>query len=684
MSTRPTPPEDESSRYSNTETIFISSNCPTATKLCGVCSKIPAWFWTWEFGKGAEISVELQPFKEMRAEAQNGCGLCKLLCSGSYRAGWNKVVISTLFGTGKLVKKRTIENVVYGISCQFEEAEASLGEVYPIPSSWRGRSLAAADKNSDLILIQDWITNCQLNHTSCNNVTKDFLPTRLLDVEAFNNGRSPKLEDNIKLVRSASDQIQKGRSAPRYITLSHCWGPPEKHLFTTTRASLSVRMERISFAELPRTFQDAVVLTRKLGQRYLWIDSLCIIQDEENEWAREASTMADVYTQSYCTLAALSSKDSTAGLRKKTQTDQSMLIDISANDGQNEPFNVRLVSSPDAWNSEYDGLFSLRRASESGSPLQYRAWALQEKELSTRVIHFGFRQQLWECCELKGTTQLPWYHAMDIIERVQSSQEKEWAKSHPQDPILFHRMTASWLRLCEDYSIRSLTKETDTLIALSGIAQSFQKYFPNAKYIAGIWTCHLPLALLWRSYHIPIGRDRTDYIAPSWSWVSPGYRICYEQFLFPVFPPFRRMTNNTPGLADRWLDELEVVGIKGQPKHGDDYGALKEGAALELKGALLFELDPDLDFSNFTKCDWIVYFRKDGVPAGGFSPNAIGPVEGKLLCLGIFCHTSEGVTGLILREDIHDGNSVYSRVGYVAKLDPSLWDGSKRRQITLI
>lgn len=399
-------------------------------------------------------------------------------------------------------------------------------------------SLAAADEKSDFILIQDWITNCQLNHTSCNNVTKDFLPIRLLDVEAFNNGGSPKLEDDIKLVRSASDQIPKGGSAPQYITLSHCWGPPEKRPITTTRASLSVRMERISFAELPKTFQDAVVLTRKLGQRYLWIDSLCIIQDDEDDWAWEASTMAEIYTQSYCTLAALSSADSTAGLRKKTQTDQSMLIDISAKDGHNAPFNVRLVSSPKVWNSEYDGWWVSEPTGtgyETTSPLRYRAWALQEKELSTRVIHFGLRQLLWECCELKATGQLPWYHVV-----------RNRARRRPQGSILplplSVRMSARWLNICEDYSSRSLTKETDKLIALSGIARSFQKHFPNDKYIGGLWSSHLPLALLWERNGSAKDVYTTEYIAPSWSWTYPRTGISYAEI--NVQDLTRRMNRN--------------------------------------------------------------------------------------------------------------------------------------------
>lgn len=125
-----------------------------------------------------------------------------------------------------------------------------------------------------------------------------------------------------------------------------------------------------------------------------------------------------------------------------------------------------------------------------------------------------------------------------------------------------------------------------------------------------------------------------------------------------------------------------MVGFKGQPKHGDEYGALKEGAALELKGALLFEVD-----AGEKRDEWdMVDLSKHGVKVGSFLPDVVSrPVEGKLVCLGISYHErSSTVTGLVLEEHIHDGNPVYCRVGYVDKLDPSLWGVSERRQITLI
>jgi hypothetical protein len=107
-----------------------------------------------------------------------------------------------------------------------------------------------------------------------------------------------------------------GKSASaKYVALSHCWGRPSKLPLTTRMANLSQHLQRISFSDLPLTFKDAVKLTLNLGHRYLWIDSLCIVQDDPEDWLREASKVGSVYGNALVTLSALSSVDSTRGCR---------------------------------------------------------------------------------------------------------------------------------------------------------------------------------------------------------------------------------------------------------------------------------------------------------------------------------------------------------------------------------
>lgn len=131
----------------------------------------------------------------------------------------------------------------------------------------------------------------------------------------------------------------------------------------------------------------------------------------------------------------------------------------------------------------------------------------------------------------------------------------------------------------------------------------------------------------------------------------------------------------------KWFDEPEVVNITGQPKLGDDYGALKKGAALELKGAHILELDSNLVLES----DGELRYYINGVFAGEFKPDVYGPIQGKFICLGVFNSVRRRpARGLILKEHIHDGSPVYSRVGVTDLFYPSFWEGSEPRQITLI
>jgi len=153
-------------------------------------------------------------------------------------------------------------------------------------------------------------------------------------------------------------------------------------------------MTRIFIDDLSNTFRDAVRITRELGGRYLWIDSLCIIQDNEDDWAREAKVMAKVYANSHCTLAALSSKNSTEGCRLfLIQHTISSFVDLDVNYWG--PMRIRVFDpEPVSWGIS--------------GPLTLRAWTLRERELSRRNIHFGEGQLLWECHELKAYAQIPW------------------------------------------------------------------------------------------------------------------------------------------------------------------------------------------------------------------------------------------------------------------------------------
>ncbi|KAF2627775.1 hypothetical protein BU25DRAFT_302552, partial [Macroventuria anomochaeta] len=142
-----------------------------------------------------------------------------------------------------------------------------------------------------------WLAECCENHTSCcdaGDAPTRVLPNRILDLGTHENA-----DEDICLLEPTA--LYTGR----YICLSHCWGSSGCALKTTTRNADEHKL-RIQFSDLPKTFQHAVNFTRWLGVRYLWIDALCIIQDDQDDWCRESPTMASVYADSCLTLSAAS------------------------------------------------------------------------------------------------------------------------------------------------------------------------------------------------------------------------------------------------------------------------------------------------------------------------------------------------------------------------------------------
>lgn len=194
------------------------------------------------------------------------------------------------------------------------------------------------------------------------------MPTRLIDVGTTD---APSLH----LVERADGNI-----TANYIALSHCWGrPTRKKRFCTYTDNIQDLKQHIPFDELPLTFQHAVTATRALRVRYLWIDSLCIIQEDPEDWKVEAAKMEDVFTSAYCTIAASSSASSLDGFLKCRK--ERAVIGINTTKGP-----LYLAKNIDKFQKDV----------ERGI-LNTRGWVFQERALSRRTIHFTETQVYWEC-----------------------------------------------------------------------------------------------------------------------------------------------------------------------------------------------------------------------------------------------------------------------------------------------
>ena len=539
-----------------------------------------------------------------------------------------------------------------------------------------------------------WLEECTHNHRACILPALDqrtFLPTRLLDVQAAGIG------DDIRLVLGESNDFHKSDVQPDYVTLSHCWGLPEKHPLKTTKHSILQRMNRIALDDLSNTFQDAVRVTRQLGKRYLWIDSLCIIQDDEEDWAWESGLMSEVYSNAYCTLSALSSKDGDGGCRALSdiQGELGPFLDLDVTDDEHGHCRIRVFrDEPLSFQQSYGSDSDHRIQGYPDAPLRSRGWALQERELSKKIIHFGKSLLLWECRELKSTSQLPW-QTLDAENGINRLADTKYPRKMLTQDI-HSSIMGRWCRLVEDY--RFLTHHTDKFPALAGLARQYQALIPKAKYLAGIWSTHLPGALLWLSLD-KNARRYPNYLAPTWSWASLEGVISYES----------QQAKNSGDVVQDLPIGFDLEGIKVEktnrsPKYDDAYGTI-DHASLVLSGTHLTAVDSVIEPNdNSTTINGFDFLRKGGLEVGIFYPDVPKNDDhtGSLMCFNVreevhWSRTpkprglyegenikfSDLFMCLILIEDTQVKNR-YRRIGLARWVKRNIFEGSKPGRIELV
>lgn len=310
-----------------------------------------------------------------------------------------------------------------------------------------------------------------------------------------------------------------------YIALSHCWGKGEG-ILTTTTSTIEERRREITWSSLPKTFQDAISITRALEIEYLWIDSLCIIQDDHLDWQAESVKMADVYSQSYLTIAATASSTSLGGclFNRWHETLDGHEIPHSISKFHSErtdvPPEIKLRYS--ARGHEYFA----GNCPDMGNDalLLTRAWAFQERILSKRIIHFHSEEMIWECQECRSCEcgYFDWEKSHLVYDHsFHELVKKTFAKLHAghgtQEDIY-----RTWRKLIEMFTALDITEELDRLPAVSGLASCISQRL-DSLYMAGLWKDDLPRGLLWnkrpyqRSQRI---RFAEDHYAPTWSWAS--------------------------------------------------------------------------------------------------------------------------------------------------------------------
>lgn len=381
------------------------------------------------------------------------------------------------------------------------------------------------------LLIKKWLDDCLSSHASCNSedLNVAVLPTRLLCVS----------DGRLRLVDTALLPEK-----PRYLVLSHCWGLIK--ILRLLGQSLEDFHKSIPEDKLSKTFKDAVFITRKLGYQYIWIDSLCIIQDDTGDWRRESSKMSGVYGGAALSIAASSAKDGSVGCFFNRNEDMlkqihKYQIQLPVGDYQDSAMFTPLDKT------NYQDYME-------DCPLAERGWVFQERFLAPRTIHFTSSQLYFTCrekicCEtFQNLTDLS-NQNMRIVERT--------------------NIPEIWRTVVHNYSQCKLTYEKDKLIAISGVAKWLQLRTGD-EYVAGLWQSRLELDLLWDTMEVSPIRPQNEM--PSWSWAS------FNRAVF--IPPDK-------GYGQDYKLMSNLVGVNLDFASDDTFGEVKRGSLRLATGPLV-------------------------------------------------------------------------------------------------
>lgn len=488
------------------------------------------------------------------ASAGRGNLCCAVLLAYS-RAGWSDNILVLLskslttttsplsisrasFGVGLLGRSRPVRRL-------FALEEAGADEALPpgmqsLPEDLYHSVEEASgmcSRDSSMAWAKKRIDECHEHHPKCGSSYVDFLPTRLIHVPA-----DPKTHGIC---------LRLGDSVPPdtiYTALSHCWGPEESWPeCQTTADNYEQQLLGIPWANVPRTFADAIIITQQLGIEYFWIDSLCVIQRDEADWKLQSVTMHQVYSNAHVTLAAVDSPDSRAGFWLGPSLYWKMPEPLLTFEWRGREYPLFLFSEPA--NPTFGVVHGACYELWDRPPLLTRAWAFQERMVSPRTLFFSRGSLVWDC-STKGEAQ------PDLFSELLGVASSPFRG--PKQHFAAHSTTAApassfsvWHQIVSQYTMLRLSVPTDKLPGVAAIAQRISASRPRDEYLCGLWRSSLAHDLLWErkyqpQYHhhyIAAANEHAEvsgndgepeesqsvrlYTGPSWSWVSSSAAVTY-------------------------------------------------------------------------------------------------------------------------------------------------------------
>ncbi|KAF2647059.1 HET-domain-containing protein [Lophiostoma macrostomum CBS 122681] len=506
-------------------------------------------------------------FENLTRAADAGCKICKILrrslnehgdvnFRGRFSLSFDEYWYSLYLQWGKHRTKVELERQtklpLHWRAQYLKEAGEDLAEIpWHVPNdeySHKDISANTGDENV-LKLALKWLRLCQSEHSICQQRAdlhdSKYLPKRLLDV---GDTESPICRLHVAGNKQCTE-------ASGYVALSHCWGVNPSFL-TLTSDNLAEFQRGIPFHWLPKTFADAIHACRRLGFKWIWIDSLCIIQSgpgSKEDWQFHAVMMDRIYADCELNLAVARAANAAQGAFVDRDPDflQDAFIDVR------EANEISAAKNENSDQATTTCLLRIRSPEDSHSyiwtlPLQQRGWVFQERLLSPRTLYFGRDRIYWECNQ--GTCNefcLPLAREINPKSRRAYSLPESVLTPSPthsteKDMAFLHE---KWYKIVEDYSKTHLTHPSkDKLVALAALAKRYHLAI-RREYLAGLFSSDLPLGLMWagkeaqihhavsdsggwerREYISPDGQRDSVYRAPSWSWASMNGAV----FFYPA------------------------------------------------------------------------------------------------------------------------------------------------------
>jgi hypothetical protein len=496
----------------DTEPIYLSQDQMDAAglyHLCKLCQVMAQEFirnvndrWSEEDqGMSEEKHLSAKHYDHMhtlRLSAEAGCHLCSILYPRDY-VDKEPSQYEIKLTPNEMILRSQLEPIA--------KVWIHPGIYRPLLST--ALTCRRTDETPVLDQAKQWLSSCMSDHTACSGYTRlqtskplERSSAQLQEKTAFRLIEVTHSNGDIQSIRLAT--MPEVSEDIKYLTLSHCWGGAD--IIKLTQSSLPQFVVDIPLMQLPKNFSDAISVAAHIGFKYIWIDSLCIVQDSPEDWRTQARQMGRIYWYSQCTIAALKSTNPHSGLFC-TRPMLSMNDCLITKDGGSAAHNQPVFAKANRFFPK---------------PLHTRGWVVQERFLSRRTLNFGVDMVTWNCVTARATEEWPQFDR-----RVELDPPRQLFEilneSDSSDRIHEEHWLGRWWDLVTDYTGKSLTFESDRFPAIEGLARIVQES-KGISMVHGLWQPYLVNELLWScdmEWNTPAAAKSEQQLqSPTWTWIS--------------------------------------------------------------------------------------------------------------------------------------------------------------------